>query len=345
MADASTDSAAGWSVAIIGATGAIGREIATLLRERGTLAVRRVDAYASQRSEGDTLDWREGVAVRPWTGALHAPVDVVFLATPLEAAREIWATWSDRGVRVVDLTGHRGPGGDAPLVVPEVSADDWRSSRIVASPMGPVAPMALVTEALLEVAVPTRLTATLFMAASSKGQRGMEALAGQTTALLNQKEVPVDVFPQRLAFNLIPDVDGVPERGGASRAESRFEAELRAVLDEGDLDVVCSAIRVPLFSGQAASAVWEFGGPVDAAAVRAALVGADGVDVVDDPAAERYPLAGNVSEINEVQVGRIRVAGRDRNLVSAWVVSDNLRKGGALNAVQIAERWWASERS
>jgi len=209
---------------------------------------------------------------------------------------------------------------------------------VIASPSAPSVLISLLVEPLRDLGVPLRIAGTMMLPASSEGKRGMDELAGQTISLLSHKDVPSEVFPQRLAFNLIPDVDGFAPEEVDSRMEQRVAREVRKVLEEPELACSLTAVRVPVFVGQSVSLEIELDAKVSLSQVRSALEKAPGMALLDESQEQRYPMPGNVAMTDDVVVGRVRVEEGERSRVLLWGVCDNLRKGSAMNAVQILVR-------
>lgn len=325
-----------YTVGILGATGLVGREIARLLSERG-FPLEDLLLFATDDSEGLRVQaGDEEVTVKPMRGAWLGHIDLLFLAVPADVAAVHGPAAIAEGIAVIDVSSAHRFDPDALLCVPEFNGaalDDH--GGIIASPSAPVAPLALALAAAIDPRLIDRIVVTVLLPASEAGVHGLEELSNQSIALFNQKDLPLEHFPERLAFNAIPVVGGVGPDGEAA-AEASLRAELRVLFAAPALDVIATVVRAPLFSGQAASVVVDCRANVDREALRQRISVAPGVALLDDADGAEQPLPGTVSEVDDVQVGRVRTHGPQT--FSMWIVSDNLRKGSALNAVQIAER-------
>lgn len=325
-----------YTVGIVGATGLVGREIARLLAER-LFPVKELILFATEDSEGLRVTVGEDeVAVKPLRGGWHGQLDLAFLAVPASVAAVEGPAANAQGIAVIDLSSAHRFDPDAMLCVPEINGEALGDhGGIIASPSAPVAPLAVALAAAIDPRLIARVTLTVLLPASEAGIHALEELSDQSIALFNQQDVPLVHFPERLAFNAIPVVGGLgPD--GESAAEAALRSELRAVFSAPAMDVIATVLRAPLFSGQAASVVVDCRTSVDRDTLRQRLSTATGIELLDDEDGTDQPLPGTVSELDDVQVGRVRTHGPQT--FSMWIVSDNLRKGSALNAVQIAER-------
>jgi aspartate-semialdehyde dehydrogenase len=325
---------AGPVVAIVGAASEVGREIATVLEERG-VEVAEVRLYDTT-DEADEAD----------AGAFPAPlqsleaidfdgVDVAFVCGPSAQAREVAERAIESGALVVDLT-QALSSGDVPLVVPEVNADaieEGIGRGIYACPTPGATALAVVLKPFDDAAELRRVAVTGFEPASSAGTAGVDELAQQTRELLTGASAEPSIFPHRVAFNLIPQVD-VFAAGGRTRAEWEIERQTRQLLGHADLPLVVTCVQVPTFYGQAYSVLVETERPIDLEGARAILRAAPGVLLADEDA---YPTLSDVIGSDATHVGRLREDPTVPHGFVLWVVIDGLRKGGATNAVQIAE--------
>ena len=321
-------------VGILGATGQVGKELYTLLKER-SFPFTEMKMFASLNSEGE--DMENGKTVLGARATAYTDLDLLFAAAPESVSREQIAHAREKGVVVIDLSTAGMASEPLLLVVPEINGEllEEEEAGWVTSPMAATTGLAMVLDALRGVAVPSRVGGSAFLTASHEGKKGVEELAGQTISLLNQGEVPKEIFPNRLAFNLIPGVGAIEEPGQVSAFESQLAEQLKFVLDESELEVHITGVYVPVFAGIACSVDIEFETSVSFQAMREALESYEGVGVLDTPENQLFPMLTDVTETNEVWVGRLRQTGDNR--CSLWIAMDNMRKGSALNAVQIAE--------
>jgi aspartate-semialdehyde dehydrogenase len=327
------------SLAVVGATGTVGRTVLEVLDELD-VAVKALRPLASPRSAGTTVAFRgDDVRVEtPRQGSFDGCDVAVFCAGPA-VARE-WAprAWAE-GCAVVDDSPAFRMEPDVPLVVPEVNGDaaaGFRARGIVASPSSNVTALALALAPLREAAGLRRVVVATYQSASGLGQGGVEELEREARDLLNLREPdPPARFPHRLAFNVIPQVGPFVE-GGATEEEAKIVREARKVLGDPALAISATAVRVPVFFGHSAAVNVATARPLRAAAARAALAKARGVKVVDDPAQRVYPMPMLVGSEDSVLVGRIRDDPSQENGLDLFLSIENTRKGAATNAVQIA---------
>jgi len=327
-----------YSVAVVGASGLVGAEIVTVLAER-QFPLADLRLYASARSAGDEVRCgRLRARIELLEGARFTDTDLVFLA----AGEQISAEWvgraTEHGAVVIDCSQLLADDADVPLVVPEVNAADvagFRSRGAVTSPDAPAIALAVALKPL-EVAVGiARLVATTFEPVAGAGRAGLDELQQQTLALMSGQSAEERVFPQRIAFNVLPQV-GELLAGGVSRDEQQTIDALRRLLGTPELTASVTRARVPLFFGGAVSANIETTHPLPAAQTRELLHGAPGVLLEDTAAEPRYATPADAVGQDATLVGRIREI-PSANAVDLWIAFDNIRKGSAVNAVQIAE--------
>lgn len=298
---------------------------------------------ASERSAGELVDFgRRSVLVRPLAGFDFVGVDFAFFSAGGAVSAEHAPRAVAAGATVIDNTAHFRMHPEVPLVVPEVNGkvlDDWwqrgSTGGIIANPNCSTIQMVVALKPLHDAVPIQRVVVSTYQAVSGAGTRAIEELAKQTACLLNAGSAEVGVFPARIAFNVIPQID-VFMADGYTKEERKMIDETIKIL-ESDIAVTATTVRVPVFYGHSESVNVTFTGPMDAATARSLLADADGVCVVDDPTAEDYPMPSEAAGSDPVWVGRIRDDASCPNSIHLWVVADNIRKGAALNAVQIAE--------
>jgi aspartate-semialdehyde dehydrogenase len=224
-----------------------------------------------------------------------------------------------------------------PLVVPEINAHAVeKHGGIIANPNCSTIALVLVLKPIHEKVKISRVVVTTFQSVSGTGKEGMDELAQQTVALLNFKDVETRVYPHQIAFNCLPHIGGFLENG-YTKEEMKMVNETRKIMEDDAIRLTATTVRVPVFRGHSESVNIETAKKISANEVRAILAEAPGVIVYDDPKKNIYPLAIDVVGKDETYVGRIREDESIPNGINLWLVSDNLRKGAALNAVQIAE--------
>ncbi len=325
----------GIHVAVVGATGAVGREVLRILEERRFPAA-SVRAVASPRSAGQRIGTRLVEVLAP---AALDDVDLAIFDTPDEVARKWVPVAADRGAMVIDNSAAFRMAEDVPLVIPEVNAHALRRTprRIVANPNCTTATIAVPLAALHREAGLRRMIACSYQSASGAGQRGIEQLWAEIreAAATGQPVASArgQASPHPIALNIIPAIGSL--RGSHTSEEVKMGAELRKMLEAPDLAVGVTCVRVPTLVAHGVAVHAEFARPLSPERAREVLTGAAGVEVVDAPAAGRYPTVLLAAGRDPCYVGRIRTDGT--GALAFFAVADNLRKGAALNAVQIAE--------
>jgi aspartate-semialdehyde dehydrogenase len=330
----------GYRVGVLGATGAVGSTILGVLAERDFPAS-EVVPFASERSAGRQIEWNGSVLeCRPLNETTIAGLDVV-LSSAGGAVSSEWAPkLVEAGAVVVDNTSYWRMHEDVPLVVAGVNSEAADAHKgIVANPncTTMVAMMAL---APIHRAVGLeRIVVSSYQAVSGTGQKAIEELRAQSKQVLEGEEhPPASVYPHRIAFNVLPQVESFKDGDDYTTEERKVMAETRKILGLGEeVGISATCARVPVFSGHSESVNVQTGEDLSPEDCRALLGDAPGVAVVDDPAAGRYPLAIDAAGRDEVLVGRIRRDPGHERCLNLWVAGDNLRKGAATNAVQVAE--------
>ena len=327
------------SLALVGATGTVGRAVLDVLDELD-VPVRALRAFASPRSVNTTLAFRgDDVRVEALREGAFRTSEVAIFCAGAEVARE-WAprAWAE-GCAVVDDSPAFCAEPDVPLVVPEVNADalaGYRARGIVANPSSITTGLAVVVAPLRAAAGVRRIVVSTYHSVSGLGQGGVEELEREARDLLNLREPdPAARFPHRIAFNVIPQVGAIGE-DGVSEDEAKLARELRKVLGDEALRITATAVRVPVFFGHAAAVNVETARRLRAADARELLRKAAGTKVVDEPAARIYPMPMLVANEDAVLVGRIRDDPSQEHGLDLFLALENTRKGAATNAVQIA---------
>lgn len=329
----------GYKVAVIGATGNVGREMMQTLVDRN-FPVDDVVALASERSVGREVSFGDDKTLKVqdlakfdftgWDIALSSPgAKVSAVHSPRAAAA---------GCVVVDNTSHFRMDPDVPLVVPEVNPQaiaGYKKKGIIANPNCSTIQMVVALKPLHDLFKIKRVVVSTYQSVSGAGKEAMDELFNQTRAIYVNDPVKPEKFTKQIAFNCIPHIDVFMD-DGATKEEWKMTAETRKILDP-DVAVHATCVRVPVFVSHSESVNVEFERPVDEAAAREALKNAPGIVVVDHRANEGYVTPVEATGEDAVYVSRIRRDPTIKNGLSFWCVSDNLRKGAALNAVQIAE--------
>ncbi len=329
----------GYKVAIAGATGAVGREILTTLAERAFPAD-DVIALASERSTGASVSFGKDdeLKVQDLSRFDFKGIDIVLSSPGAKVSAEQSPRAAKAGAVVIDNTSHFRMDPDVPLIVPEVNPDDiagYTRRNIIANPNCSTIQMVLALKPLHELARIRRVVVATYQAVSGGGKDAMDELFNQTRGIFVNEPVRPELFTKQIAFNVIPHVDNFME-DGATKEEWKMAAEIKKILDPSIL-VSATCVRVPVFIGHAEAINIEFENPIDEKEARRALRNQPGVSVVDHRADDGYVTPAECAGEDAVFVSRIRSDPTLENGLSLWVVADNLRKGAALNAVQIAE--------
>lgn len=324
-------------IAIVGATGAVGRATLDVLRERA-FPVGGLRLTASARSVGKTLAFAgEEVALEETAPAVFDDCDLAFISANDAVSREMGIAAKERGCVVVDDSGVWRMEPDVPLVVPEVNADDVDAHRgILSIPNCAATPIVLALDALRQASPIRRVIAATYQSVSGTGAAAVAELEEQSRAVLSGGEAQPEQYPRQIAFNLLPHI-GSFRADGYTSEETKILQETRKVLHEPDLPLSATCARVPVRICHSAAVNVEFERPVSPDEARGLLAAYPGVAVVDDPEAAAYPTPVDCAGRDEVFVGRIREDSALPNGLALWIVADNLRKGAATNAVQIAE--------
>lgn len=326
-----------YNVAIAGATGAVGRKMLEILEERN-FPVERLKPLASARSAGMVLDFKgEKITVEELRQDSFTGMDIALFSAGAGISREFAPSAVKSNCVVIDNSSAYRMEPDIPLVVPEVNPEAiGEEPGIIANPNCSTIQMVLALKPIHEKFKIKRVVVSTYQSVSGSGQKAIDELKNQTQELLNGGVASPNVYPHQIAFNCLPHIDIFLDNG-YTKEEMKMVSETQKILGDSSIQVCPTTVRVPVFYSHSEALNVETEGPITASAVRQLLSEQQGVSVVDDPQNNSYPLAIAGENKDEVFVGRIRDdISRDR-AVNFWVVSDNLRKGAALNAVQIAE--------
>jgi aspartate-semialdehyde dehydrogenase len=325
-------------VAVVGATGAVGNEMIKTLSQRN-FPVETLRLFASERSEGKTLEFSDKeIAVEAIKDTSFKGIDIALFSAGAERSR-IWAPVAAKsGCVVVDNSSQWRMDPEVPLVVPEVNPHDLKKHKgIIANPNCSTIQMVVVLKPIHDAAKIRRVVVTTFQAVSGTGQKAINELMQQTTDLLNFKEVQCNVYPYQIAFNVLPHIDAFLENG-YTKEEMKMVNETRKIMGDNSIRLTATTVRVPVFRSHSESLNIETEKKLNPDEVRAILSKAPGIIVYDAPGKNIYPVPLHVAGKDETYVGRIREDESIENGINLWIVADNLRKGAALNAVQIAEK-------
>ncbi|PKQ37829.1 MAG: aspartate-semialdehyde dehydrogenase [Actinobacteria bacterium HGW-Actinobacteria-1] len=324
-------------VAVAGATGAVGIEMLKVLEQRDFPAS-RVVALASARSAGKRLPFGGGeLVVEEMTEASFEGVDIALFSAGAGVSKQFLSAVTGAGCVMIDNSSAFRMDEDVPLVVPEVNPEDvaWHGG-VIANPNCSTIQMVVALKPLADLAPIERVVVATYQAASGAGQAAMDELYAQSGEFLAGEELHVEQFAHRIAFNCIPHIDVFLE-DGSTKEEWKMVVETKKIMHAPDIRVAATCVRVPVLRCHSESVNVEFSAPVALEAAHEALQSAPGVTVMDDPATKSYPMPALLEGTDDVYVGRLRIDETVPNGLQLWCVADQLRKGAALNAVQIAE--------
>ena len=327
----------GMNLAIVGATGAVGQVTLRLIEARYPQH-RNLKLLASKRSAGRKMNVNgKTFVVEETTDDSFDDVDIAFISVSTEASRRFGPVAARAGAMVIDDSSAFRMEPAVPLVVPEVNGSDllWHDG-IVSIPNCSTTPLVMVAHPLRQASPIRRIVADTYQSVSGAGGAAMDELREQTRTVMHGGPAEPDAQPQRIAFNVFPHIDGFNETG-YTREEQKMIDESRKILHAPDIALSATCVRVPVLVSHCVAAHLEFEQPVSAGEARELLSRMPGVTVQDDPAASVYPMPVAAAGCDDVFVGRIRKDASHPNGLAMWVVTDNLVKGAALNALQIAE--------
>lgn len=324
-------------VAVVGATGAVGNEMIAILEARN-FPVEKLRLFASERSEGKTLQFAGSeIPVEALKEDSFNGIDIALFSAGAERSK----TWAPIAAKseciVIDNSSQWRMDTEVPLVVPEVNAHDikWHKG-IIANPNCSTIQMVVALKPIHDAAKIKRVVVTTFQAVSGTGKKAMDELLQQTSDILSFKEIQKNVYPHQIAFNVLPHIDKFLDNG-YTKEEMKMVHETKKIMGDNSIRVTATTVRVPVFRGHSESINIETEKKITPNEARAILSKAPGVVVFDAPEKNVYPLPIDVAGKDPVYVGRIREDESIDTGINMWIVSDNLRKGAALNAVQIAE--------
>ncbi|WP_027188335.1 aspartate-semialdehyde dehydrogenase [Desulfovibrio cuneatus] len=331
------------TVAVVGATGAVGREMLSTL-ERRNFPATRIIPLASSRSAGTTVPYMGGeLTVQELKDDSFNGVDLALFSAGGSTSLAFAPKAVAAGCTVVDNSSTWRMDPRCPLVVPEVNPQALQNHQgIIANPNCSTIQMVVALAPLHKAAGIRRVVVSTYQAVSGTGQKAIEELEMQVRQMFNLQEPEAKVYPYRIAFNCLPQIDVFLDND-YTKEEMKMTEETVKIMGDANIKVSATAVRVPVFYGHAESVNIEFSKPLSAKDARAILSSAPGVQVYDNPEIKLYPMPIEAAGEDEVFVGRIREDFTNPNTLNMWVVADNIRKGAALNAVQIAERLVAED--
>lgn len=329
----------GYNVAIVGATGAVGQEMMSILKERN-FPVGELRLLASERSEGKEIEYNGGaVKIKKLDENSFGGIDIALFSAGGSRSKEFAPAAVDAGAVVIDNSSAFRMEEDIPLVVPEINpraVAGYKKRGIIANPNCTTAVTIMALKPLHDLSRIKRVVASSYQAVSGAGAQAIEELRSQTLAWADSREITARTFPHQIAFNLLPHIDSFLENG-YTKEEMKLHNETRKILEDHTIAVTATTVRVPVFRAHSVSVNIETEKRITVGEAREALRKFPGVKVVDEPQNLKYPMPIDAAGRDECLVGRIREDYTVPAGLSFWVVGDQLRKGAALNAIQIAE--------
>ncbi|HSR10362.1 MAG TPA: aspartate-semialdehyde dehydrogenase [Thermodesulfobacteriota bacterium] len=328
-----------YAVAVAGATGAVGLEMIKTLEQR-KFPVSSIKLLASERSVGKELKFNgKPYSVEKLTKDSFKGVQIALFSAGAGRSLEFAPAAAASGAVVVDNSSAFRMDPEIPLVVPEVNPHaiaQYKKRGIIANPNCSTIQMVVALKPIHDVARIQRIVVSTYQAVSGTGLKAIDEMLAQTRAILEKQAIQKKVYPHQIAFNCLPHIDVFLENG-YTKEEMKMVNETRKIMEDPSIRVTATTVRVPVVHSHSESVNIETEKKLTPARVREILSGAPGVKVVDNPALNEYPLAIHAAGRDETFVGRIREDESIPNGINMWIVSDNVRKGAALNAVQIAE--------
>jgi aspartate-semialdehyde dehydrogenase len=327
----------GYKVAIVGATGMVGKEFAKVLEQR-SFPVASIKLLASDRSAGKKLFFcHREIEVEETAPETLKDIDIALFSAGAEISRYFSPIAAQSGAVVIDNSSAFRMDPKVPLVVPEINPEDIEKHRgIIANPNCSTIQMVVAIYPLHKANPIRRIVATTFQAVSGTGTAAVDELTLQSKQILNGQATVPHVYPHQIAFNVLPEIDVFLDNA-YTKEEWKMVEETRKIMHASDIAISATCARVPVFIGHSGAVNIEFSKPMYPDEVRRILAQAPGVKLLDDPTISLYPQPWSAAGTDDVFVGRVRRDVSHDNGIVMWVVADNLRKGAALNAVQIAE--------
>lgn len=325
-------------VAVAGVTGAVGREMLLTLEQRGFPA-QKVIALASARSAGKRVPFAGGeLVVEELTEKSFEGVDIALFSAGASITKQFRDAAVSAGCVIIDNSSAYRMDEDVPLVVPEVNPEDvlWHSG-VIANPNCSTIQMVVALKPLHDIAPIERVVVSTYQAASGAGQSAMDELYEQSGEFLHGDDLTVENFAHRIAFNCIPQIDVFLD-DGSTKEEWKMVVETQKIMHAPEIAVNATCVRVPVLRCHSESVNVQFAAPITLEQAYAAFEAAPGIAILDTPADKVYPMPAMLEGTDDTYVGRLRVDPTVSTGLAFWVVADQLRKGAALNAVQIAER-------
>jgi aspartate-semialdehyde dehydrogenase len=326
-----------YNIAVVGATGAVGAELLRVL-ERRSFPVASLRAFSSSRSAGKSVRFRgDSIAITQLGEGSFDKIDIAFFSAGGEISRKYVPLARDAGAVVIDNSSVFRMEPDVPLIIPEINGDDVKKHRgLIANPNCTAAIAFMAIFPLHRAFGVRRIFAASYQAVSGSGARAIAELKQQVEAAVQERSSPPEVYPHPIAFNVLPHVDVFLETG-YTKEEMKMQNEGRRIMHHPEFQASVTCVRVPVYRAHSVAINAEFSHPVSVERAREILAKAPGLELVDEPSRDRYPMPLEVAGKDDCAVGRLRRDCAFENGLAFWVSGDQLLKGAALNAVQIAE--------
>ena len=323
------------SISIVGATGAVGKICLDILKEKNYPSD-KINLFASKRSEGKSIQYfNDKLIVQEAKKDSFDKSDVVFISADKQVSLDLAPSAVKSGALVIDDGSAFRMEKKVPLVVPEVNENDINNHNgIISIPNCTTTPLVMAIHNLKKLGSIERVQATTYQAVSGSGSLAVSELQSQTENIINNKDISISVYPHQIAFSLIPQVDDfMPD--GYTKEEHKMINETKKILHDNNLQISATCVRVPVFYCHSEAISVDFENEININDVINVFKNAEGIRLIEDGLSENYPTPEFVEGKNDVYIGRIRKDSRNKKGLNFWIVSDNLRKGAALNAIQI----------
>ncbi len=327
-----------FNIAVVGATGNVGREILSILNERN-FPVKKIFALASKKSEGKRIDFgSKKIKVQSLETFNFKNSDIVLSSAGSAISESFIKKASDSGAITIDNTSCFRMNKDVPLIVPEVNVKEiskWKKKKIISNPNCSTIQLVTALKPIHDAFKIKRIIVSTYQSTSGAGKKAMDELFYQTLDVYKNKNLKSDIFSKQIAFNVIPQIDIFLD-DGKTKEEWKLIEETKKILDN-KIKVFATCVRVPVFIGHALSVNIETQSSINEKKLNKVMEDFEGINVIDNPSNNEYVTPDEIAGKDEVFVSRLRKDDSVKNGISLWIVADNLRKGAALNTVQIAE--------
>jgi len=327
-----------YNVAVVGATGLVGREMIKILEERD-FPVKNLSLLASDKSAGTKILFKsEEIEVENFHEDFFNQIDIALFSAGGEVSKKLVPIAVSRGAIVIDNSSFFRMHNDVPLVIPEVNPEMiFKHDGIIANPNCSTIQMIAALAPIHRISKIKKIVVSTYQAVSGSGKSAIDELYNQTREFLADKKMSRSVYPHQIAFNAIPHIDTF-ESNGFTKEEMKMVHETRKILNDENIKISPTCVRIPAFFGHAESIYFELENKIELSKIKDLIQNEENLKLIDDISNDKYPLQIMTEYYDEVMVGRIRKDLHNENGYNIWVVANNLRKGAALNAVQIAEK-------